>query len=354
MYKCKYCGKEFYKQQQVAGHSTYCKCNPNHLHNIEQLKNAREHIDYSKQSLNNGKNYICQYCGKEIGNKGCLILHEKYCLVNPNRVISKTQAYKEDKDSRRDENGKIKRKTKYLSEEHKEKLRKAYYKWTSENREKFLKYSSGQSEPCEFFKELLRKNNINFIEEYIPYWKERGYRLDIAFPDEKIGIEINGTQHYDKNGNLNKGTLDKQLFFEQHGWQIIQIYYKDVYKENPKCLEDILKLPIRDKHYIKEDFDIKTQHRKEKEILRIEKLNNKILKSEELENKRKEILRDLIENSNIDFSKFGWSNKAKQYLKEHNTFYSNHIFQELRKYFPEFINSDKVFKRKGSILAPMV
>ena len=35
--------------------------------------------------------FICQYCGKEIGNKGCLVLHEKYCEKNPNRIISKTK-----------------------------------------------------------------------------------------------------------------------------------------------------------------------------------------------------------------------------------------------------------------------
>lgn len=293
----------------------------------------------------------CKFCSREIGNKGCLVLHEKYCLKNPNRVISKTQAYKEDKDSRRDENGKIQSywKGKHLSEEHKEKLRKSYYKWTSENREKFLKYSSGQSEPCEFFKELLRKNNIDFIEEYIPYWEERGYRLDIAFPDEKIGIEINGTQHYDEDGNLNKSTLDKQVFFEERGWKIIQIYYKDVYKENPKCLEDLLKLPIRDKKYIKEDFYTLTTAKNKKAIEKQNKLKEKILKAEEKENREKEIIRNLIYNSGIDFSKSTWSKQSIEYLKSRNELWNKGIFRCIRKYFPEFLQRDDVWKRKGSM-----
>jgi len=65
---------------------------------------------------------------------------------------------------------------------------------------------------------------------------------------------------------------------------------------------------------------------------------------------RKAILYDLIKNSGIDFSHFGWVKIAKQYLAEKNNLYSQHLFEELRKYYPDFIKSENVFKRKGSIL----
>lgn len=33
--------------------------------------------------------FICEYCGREIKNKGALVLHEKYCDKNPNKEIFK-------------------------------------------------------------------------------------------------------------------------------------------------------------------------------------------------------------------------------------------------------------------------
>lgn len=334
MCKCKYCGEEFESKTKLGGHTTYCKLNPNRNKNLKKLIISRSNIDYNNLK---GNKFICQYCGKEVGNKGCLVLHEKSCLNNSN-YIKKDLSIKPKE--------KIKR---VLSAEHKEKIRRSYHKWMDEHYDDFIKYSSGQSNVCEHFKEVLRNNNIDFIEEYCPYWKERGYRLDIAFPDEKIGIEINGTQHYKLNGELNESTLEKQIFFENHGWTIIQLYYKDTYGNNPKCLNDILKLPIRDKHYIKNDFDIRLQLKQQKEKQLEEKRNNKLVLLEEENNKRKEIIRNLIENSNIDFSKRGWSSKAKDFLKERNELFSNHIFQNIVKYFPDFLKHENVFKRKGSI-----
>ena len=174
--------------------------------------------------------FICKYCGKEVGNNGCLVLHEKRCIKNPNRIISKSQAYKEDKDSRRDENGKIKIHGHKHSEETKNKLSEIRKKWLLEHKDEHVwrRDSKFLSEPCENLKQYLRQKNISFVEEYEPF-DDVNYCLDIAWPDEKIAIEINGSQHYDTNGNLNKSTLDKQKFFEDHGWKIIQIYYKWCY-----------------------------------------------------------------------------------------------------------------------------
>ncbi|MDY5668732.1 MAG: hypothetical protein SPK43_05840 [Candidatus Onthovivens sp.] len=42
---------------------------------------------------------------------------------------------------------------------------------------------------------------INFIEEYCPFI-DSAISVDIAFPDIKIGIEINGNQHYNRDGSL--------------------------------------------------------------------------------------------------------------------------------------------------------
>lgn len=88
MCKCKYCGKEFETKQKLGGHVNFCKLNPKYEQNLKNLNEARKHIDYfnDKHEL-----FICQFCGKEINNKGCLVIHEKACEKNPNREKCKNR-----------------------------------------------------------------------------------------------------------------------------------------------------------------------------------------------------------------------------------------------------------------------
>lgn len=51
MFKCKYCGKEFETKQQLGGHVTRCKLNPNYQNNLQQLENARKHINKKKSTF---------------------------------------------------------------------------------------------------------------------------------------------------------------------------------------------------------------------------------------------------------------------------------------------------------------
>lgn len=56
-----------------------------------------------------------------------------------------------------------------------------------------MMYCRKKSKCQENFKQYLRSKNIDFVEEYCPYPNERLFSLDIAWPDEKIAIEINGS-----------------------------------------------------------------------------------------------------------------------------------------------------------------
>jgi len=98
--------------------------------------------------------------------------------------------------------------------------------WT--NKEKFI------SKPCEFFKKKLIDKNFVFIEEYIPL-KDYNYSIDIAFVDYKIGIEINGNQHY-KIGQsglyLNDYYQKRHDLIEKEGWFLVELHYKTVYDKN--------------------------------------------------------------------------------------------------------------------------
>jgi len=289
--------------------------------------------------------YKCKFCEKEVGNKGCLVLHEKYCLKNPDRVISKTQAYKEDKDSRRDENGKIKRVGHKHSEETKKKLSEHMKQWLKDHKSEHVwkRNSKFLSIPCEHLKQYLKSKGINFVEEYEPF-NDVHYCLDIAWPDEKIAIEVNGNQHYTYNGNLSKYYQKRHSLFENRGWKIFEIHYSKCYNPKIEDLNDILKLPIYDKDYVGKYISKKLLRKQQKENKRKEKL----LKIEEKETKEREIIRNLLYNSGIDFSKSTWSKQSIEYLKSRNELWNKGIFRCIRKYFPEFLQRDDVWKRKGS------
>ena len=271
--------------------------------------------------------FICKYCGKTVGNKGCLVSHEKHCRHNPNRIQSKRP---------------------HLTEEHKQHIRLGLAKWRQTHHDEFLQYSRGKSKCCENFKNMLHEAHISFIEEYAPFLPDRLYSLDVAFPKIKIGIEINGSQHYKSNGELNDITLVKQHYFEDRGWKIIQIYYKDCYNATVERFEDIFKLPIRDTKYIESDILSIRKRKEASDKQKFELKEAKRKQQEIVETQNKQIVYDLVNNSGIDFTHSGWSQKAQEFVYAKNHKWKNGIFRIIRRYYPEFLKQDNVWKRKGS------
>jgi very-short-patch-repair endonuclease len=123
------------------------------------------------------------------------------------------------------------------------KIRPKHYKHTPQaklnmsiGRKKYLKdnpdkcswqtKSHHTSIPCEKLKDVLKLNNITFISEYQPLLhKERFFSIDIAFPDKKVGIEVNGRQHYNSDGTLTKYCQDRHDLIEADGWKLYEIPY---------------------------------------------------------------------------------------------------------------------------------
>lgn len=88
------------------------------------------------------------------------------------------------------------------------------------------------SAPCELLKSLLREEKIDFTEEFQPL-REKGrfFAIDIYFPELKLGIEINGTNHYDKEGNLAPYYLDRHNLICEEGISLVEIRYHKIYSE---------------------------------------------------------------------------------------------------------------------------
>jgi len=81
-----------------------------------------------------------------------------------------------------------------------------------------------KSKPCENFKKILTNNNLKFIEEYSDF-EERRFSIDVAIPEYKIGFEINGNQHYNKDGTLKEYYQKREEYLSSLGWTLHQIHF---------------------------------------------------------------------------------------------------------------------------------
>lgn len=166
--------------------------------------------------------------------------------------------------------------------------------WKNKN-----KYISG---PCEHFKNILKSKNIEFVEEYSPLLTNF-YSIDIAFPNIKVGIEINGNQHYNRDKTLVDYYQERHDKIESEGWMLYEIHYSKVY--DPIFIEELLsKINLREQ--ISYDFYIK-------------KDKSEFIGPPKPDFYDKKLLKDLIileklKTSNINFSKLGWVEQASKII----------------------------------------
>ena len=205
----------------------------------------------------------CKYCNKETKNPGALSLHEKSCKDNPNRVphnngirkgitpwnkgLTKytSDSVRKGVNTRNQHylDGTIKRKHGewHMPEEAKRKISEKQKQWLKEHKDihpwrtnkKFI------SKPCETLKKYLTDKKISFVEEYQPY-DDLNFSLDIAWPDEKIAIEVNGNQHYQSDGSLLEYYQKRHDILTERGWKIFEIHYTKCYYPKFETFEEIL------------------------------------------------------------------------------------------------------------------
>lgn len=160
--------------------------------------------------------------------------------------------------------------------------------------------------PCENVKKYLIDNNIQFIEEYRPL-VERFFSIDIAFPNLKIRIEINGNQHYNKDGTLKEYYQNRHDLIEDAGWKLFEIHYTRCF--NFESISKIMnfELPIDSNDEIIRIKNLLNKKDKKINLKRGEKTKNKT--DEKWNN-----IKNIIFEHNIDFTKFGWVTKVSKVL----------------------------------------
>lgn len=293
--ECKHCKKIFdnLSVQDKANHSRWCDENP-------------------KSAMRKHKTLSCVRCGIQ------------FQLLNP-KDKKRTCQY-ECQHSHTDEQ------KKKLQDIRKEflKLNPDKHVWKRSNKFK--------SVPCENVKSFLIKRDISFIEEYSPS-EEKHYSIDVAFPNLKIGVEINGNQHYNKDGTLEKYYRERHDYLVALGWRLIEVHYS-------RCFSD---------ESIEKIFDFSIPFDQNEEIERIKVLLNKPKKHKR---QREEAIVDryspgwklweekknVIFEHDIDFSRYGWVQRVALVLG----IKGQKVNKWMKKYQPEFYEQH-CYTRKNNI-----
>jgi len=202
MNNCKHCHLPFEKLQS---HSKFCDKNPRRQENLEKLRNARESItSEARNKINSGV--------REAWKRGS---YEDSCKNSKKRSGRKH------------------------SEESKALISEKRKAWLRDNPDchPWRKSSKFKSEPCERLKKLLAESSISFVEELSPI-EGRFFSIDIAFPEINLGIEVNGEQHYNRDGTLKKYYQERHDLIESKGWKLIELRYTECY--NPDIVDKII------------------------------------------------------------------------------------------------------------------
>jgi very-short-patch-repair endonuclease len=207
----------------------------------------------------------CNICDREFKNKGGYVSHIKTCnyvntikdeiislyvdsFIGVNEIgkkfnIGKNTVIKVLGDKKRSisEGVKIARKKypeRYIcSEETKEKIRVKRIQFMKNNPDKTAWRTSNLSYPEKLFLEKLEVLNwgqkYSIIREYCVF----PYFIDFAFINEKVAVEIDGSQHLLEERKKNDDKKDDLLL--KDGWSVIRITDKEVKNNLDKVMEEI-------------------------------------------------------------------------------------------------------------------
>lgn len=179
--------------------------------------------------------------------------------------------------------------------------KKKYYFKENPDKHPWKYLTKFKSVPCETLKNKFREHGFDFIEEFTPL-NDRAFSIDIAFPDKMIGIEINGYQHYDGEGNLKPYYQERHDLIEKEGWTLLEYHYANCFKD--EFFNDLKEFILNKSNKVLFDYKTYVKVKRSTPKYGSRKLFGEAQRKEWEEDQQKYI--PLILNSNIDFSKFGW------------------------------------------------
>jgi len=283
MLKCNFCQKEFKTKSGLINHTINCEKTLHLKDDVIKLyvKKLLSITEISKE-LKLTKSKIKEYLGDNVRNKSeaNVIAHKRY-----------------------PDNFKHDDKTKKI-------LREKRLKYMKENPEKTAWRTYNLSYPEKLF--LNKIKDIGWDKKYLIIREKSVFPffIDFAFENEKVAVEIDGSQHLEEDRKNRDEIKDKLL--NDLGWSIIRVSEKEIKTNINNCIDIILNI-------------LKNKSKPSKYIVGILKYPRNRNKYGGDRSKYFEIVRNdfrisikpiikKIESSDIDFSKSGWVKKVSKII----------------------------------------
>lgn len=216
--------------------------------------------------------YICKFCGKQCKNANSLRNHERLCKLNPNHDTIKSNFVKYNSDRKnglvvtwnkgltKDTDERLKAKGEKLhkryvngeltaafkgkthTEETKKKISESMSKAQAEGRAYNIgqsRWNNEHSRPEKWLIDVLQ-NEFNLI-EHVDYKTEfpfHRYALDFAWPEKKVCIEIDGTQHSWDERQIARDKMKDALLL-QEGWKELRLTWVYICNNSKEAIEQI-------------------------------------------------------------------------------------------------------------------
>lgn len=309
---CQFCGKECKNKNSLCNHERLCKENPNkqdvnsytHTSRWYEVMHSLSTIR-TKQIKND---YTCRFCDSVYNTtKSGISLHEKYCNMNPNRVNHPNKGIS-------------------LSEESKQRMRdnpntgglrkgagrgiKGYYKGL---------YCMSTWELAWVVYQLEHGNTPIQCKEKFSYVlndKEHYYTPDFIL--NGIYYEIKNWHRPDTDAKIKQFPTDKVLILIE-GQEQNSLYLNYVINKYGEKFWEILYENYKKEEKILSDFQVQKQ-------------------------KRNEELLNLLQNSGIDFSKYGWKKQVFDLTGHRGSF----IEKNLPDFYSTCYHTSKKVKKASS------
>lgn len=203
------------------------------------------------------------------------------------------------------------------------------------------KNKNGMSYPEIWFENMIKNENLDLSYEYnFQFYK---YKLDFAWPEKRLCIEIDGNQHNIEERK--KSDFEKDNLLKENGWKVLRLKWGYIVSNTKECILKIksflnengdYNIPLYKTKYEKQK--IKQKENRENGVLKdsIGRYNHKKLSESDLYERKEKIIK-----SGVDLTKFGWVTKVSKITnlsKREINFTVNH-FSDLKEIV--FIRNNK-------------
>ena len=193
-----------------------------------------------------------------------------------------------------------------------------------------------RSYPEIFFYEVLKHEGIVNKYSVVEQFQIGKYTLDFAVLELKLDIEIDGIQHV-RNESAVEHDRIRDKYLNDNGWIVYRILWKELFTDTKLKIKELVDFinegNVQNRYYDITPYLCERKHRTRKEYF------DDVQRECDL---KYENIIIQVQESNIDFSKFGWVNKVSDVIGIRH----GKVKMWMMRHMSDFYN-DKCFKKRA-------